>query len=144
MYRLFCLKEIFLNIYVLSQFIVYWTHFQDIHTFTCQKPLLHTLFCLFLKSSKAFSVSLTENFMFSAVVKHWRHERKAHLYTTLYYLTFQSSLKCNAFIRTPYFPVIRWYPHSAKIKIDWWGIQMFLRITHHFSLVIKLDNFYKW
>ena len=32
--------------------------FQNIHTFIYQKILLHTLFCLFLKSSKAFSVSL--------------------------------------------------------------------------------------
>ena len=29
-----------------------WIHFQDIHTFTYQKRLLHTLLCLFLKSSK--------------------------------------------------------------------------------------------
>ena len=33
-------------------------HFQNIHTFTYQTTLLHTLFCLFLKLSKAFSVSL--------------------------------------------------------------------------------------
>ena len=50
----------FFNICVLSQCIVYWIHFQNIHTFTYQKSLLHTLFCLFLKSSKAFSVSLNE------------------------------------------------------------------------------------
>ena len=35
-------------------------HFQNIHTFTYQKTLLHTLFCLFLKSSKAFCVSLKQ------------------------------------------------------------------------------------
>ena len=35
-----------------------WIHFQNIHTFTYQKTLLHTLFCLFLKLPKAFSVSL--------------------------------------------------------------------------------------
>ena len=58
LYRLFCPKEIFFNICILSQCIVYWTHFQIIHTFTYRKTLLHTLFCLFLKSSKAFSVSL--------------------------------------------------------------------------------------
>ena len=29
------------------------------HFCTYQKTLIHTLFCLFLKSSKAFSVSLT-------------------------------------------------------------------------------------
>ena len=45
---------------VLSQCIVCRIHFQNIHTFTYQKkPLLHTLFSLFLKSSKAFSVSLS-------------------------------------------------------------------------------------
>ena len=53
---LFCLKEIF----VLSpQCIVYWIHFQNIHTFTYEKILLNTLFCLFIKSSNAFSVSLS-------------------------------------------------------------------------------------
>ena len=45
------------NICVLSQFIVYWIHFQSIHTFTYKKTLLLTLFCFFWKSSKAFSVS---------------------------------------------------------------------------------------
>ena len=39
---------------------VYWIHFQNIPTFTCQKTLLNTFFCLFLKSSKAFSVSLIQ------------------------------------------------------------------------------------
>ena len=49
--------RIFFNICVLSQCIVYRIHFQNIHTFTYQKTF-HTLFCLFLKQSKAFSVSL--------------------------------------------------------------------------------------
>ena len=49
----------FFNIYVLSQCILYRIHFQNIHTFTYQKTLLHALFCMFLKSSKAFSVSLS-------------------------------------------------------------------------------------
>ena len=52
-------EGIFLNIFVLSQCIVYWIYFQNLHTFTYQKILLHTLFCLFLNSSKVFSVSLT-------------------------------------------------------------------------------------
>ena len=33
---------------------------QNIHRFTYKKTLLHTLFCSFLKSSKAFSVSLSQ------------------------------------------------------------------------------------
>ena len=51
-------EENFFNIFVLSQFIVYWIHFLNIRTFTYQKALLHTLFCLFLRLLKAFSVSL--------------------------------------------------------------------------------------
>ena len=49
-FLLFILSEgSFLNICVLSQCILYWIHFQNIHIFT----LFHTHFCLFLKSSKA-------------------------------------------------------------------------------------------
>ena len=50
-------KEIFFNISVLPKCMMYWIKFQKIDTVTCQKALLHTLFCLFLKSSKVFSVS---------------------------------------------------------------------------------------
>ena len=53
-----CFISNFFNICVLSQCIVYWIHFQNTHTFTCQNILLHTHFCLFLKLSKTFSVSL--------------------------------------------------------------------------------------
>ena len=35
--------------------------FQNIHTFTYQKTLLHTFFCLFLKSSKAFECIFNPN-----------------------------------------------------------------------------------
>ena len=38
------------KICVLSQCIVYGIHFQDTHIFTYQKTILHTFFCLFLKS----------------------------------------------------------------------------------------------
>ena len=52
------IRRIFFNICVLSQGIVHWIDFQNIHTFTYQKTLLYTLFYLFLKSLKALSVSL--------------------------------------------------------------------------------------
>ena len=48
----------FFNICVLSQCLVYWINFQNMYTFTYQKTLLHTLFYLFIKSSRVFSVSL--------------------------------------------------------------------------------------
>ena len=51
-------EDIFFNICVLSQCIVHWIDFQSIYTFTYQKTWLHTLFCLFLKLSKAFIVFL--------------------------------------------------------------------------------------
>ena len=54
-------KRKFFSICVLSQFIVYWIHFQNKYTFTYQKAILHKLFCLFLKSSKAFRGSLSSN-----------------------------------------------------------------------------------
>ena len=57
LYHLFCQKQFFLT-FVLSQCIVYWIHFRNIHTFTYQKPLLQTLFCWFLKSFTAFGVFL--------------------------------------------------------------------------------------
>ena len=68
---LFYPKEIFLTICVLSQCIVYWLHFQNIHTFTNQKTLLHIFFCSFFKSSKVFSVSLRMK-NFNTMRVHWK------------------------------------------------------------------------
>ena len=48
------------GIYVLSQCILYWIHFQNIHTFMYQKTLLHKLSYLLLKLSKAFRVFLNK------------------------------------------------------------------------------------
>ena len=42
LYHLFCPKELFFYICVLSQCMVYWILFQNVHTFTYQKILLHT------------------------------------------------------------------------------------------------------
>ena len=44
----------FFNICVLSQCIMDGMHFQNIHIFTYQKALLHTLFCLFLKQPSVY------------------------------------------------------------------------------------------
>ena len=48
----------FFNIVVLSQCIVYWLYFQNVHTFTYQKTLFHTLLLLVFKIVKASRVSL--------------------------------------------------------------------------------------
>ena len=47
LYRLFCPKRIYLN--VLPQCLVYWIHFQNIHTFAYRKTLIHTLLLLVFK-----------------------------------------------------------------------------------------------
>ena len=39
----------FFNICVLSKFMVYWIHFHNVHIFTHQKALLHTLLLLVFK-----------------------------------------------------------------------------------------------
>ena len=60
LYRLFCPK-FFFNIWVLSQCIVYSKNFQNIYIYLHTKKITSCIFvCLFLKSSKAFSVSLTK------------------------------------------------------------------------------------
>ena len=45
-------KENFFRICVLSQCMVYWIHFQNIHTFTYQKTLVYTFFLLVFKIAK--------------------------------------------------------------------------------------------
>ena len=45
-------REIFFNIFFLSQCILDWINFQNIYTLTYRNTLLHTLFRWFLKSSK--------------------------------------------------------------------------------------------
>ena len=56
----FARRNFFFNICVSSPCIVYWINFQNIHTFEYQKAFLHTLFCLFLKSLEAFSLSFQD------------------------------------------------------------------------------------
>ena len=51
-------KGNFFKIFDLSQCIVHWIQFPNLHTFTYQKILLHIHFWLFLISLKVFSVSL--------------------------------------------------------------------------------------
>ena len=59
--RLFFPKYFFFSIWVLTQCITYWRNFQDIYIYISlhiKKHFFMHFCCLFLKSSKAFSVSL--------------------------------------------------------------------------------------
>ena len=58
LHDLFSTKNIF-KICALSQCIVYWIHFQNLHTFTYQNTLRPIPFCLFLKWLKTFTEYLT-------------------------------------------------------------------------------------
>ena len=66
-------KSVFFAIFILSegfvlfQCIVYWINFQCIYTFIYKKHYLIHFCCLFLKSSKAFSVSLIMFFFLKRV-----------------------------------------------------------------------------
>ena len=72
LYRLFCPNEVFfLHLCFMSVYsVLYWIQFLKIHTFTYQKTLLHTLFCLLLKSWKAFSVSLSYKWLLANLLIH--------------------------------------------------------------------------
>ena len=54
----FVRRKFFLTFLLTSQFIVYWIHFQNIHTFTYQKTLLHTLLLFIFKISKSLQCIL--------------------------------------------------------------------------------------
>ena len=58
----------FFRICVLSQCIVYWIHFHNIHTFTYQKTLLHKLLLLVFKIIESLQCIL--NFLFFALILH--------------------------------------------------------------------------
>ena len=61
MCRLFCPKGIFFDICVLSQCLVYWIQFQNIHTFTYKKYYFIQFCCLVIKSSDNYDgASLVE------------------------------------------------------------------------------------
>ena len=82
------------NICVLPQCIVYWIHFQNIDTFIYQKTLLLTLFCLFWKLLKAFSVSLRTNMLLHHIKKHWLAIK---LHQSKQYITCYNLLLCQRY-----------------------------------------------
>ena len=67
--------EVFFNICVLSQCIVYWIHLQNIYTFTYKKILLHTLLLLVFKIVKSFQSVLNahawKRFLFIFILPLW-------------------------------------------------------------------------
>ena len=58
-------KRNFFKFCVLSQFIVYWIHFQDIHTFIQKKALLHTILLLAFKIVESLQCILNYSKIFA-------------------------------------------------------------------------------
>ena len=90
----------FFNLCALSQGIVYWIHFQNIHTFTYQKTLLQTPFCLFLQSPKAASVSFIK-------IRMW--ELPNHVFSCQWWLWIN--------------PLICHLPRSLSLKSFLWTVK---------------------
>ena len=114
-------KGIFFNICVLFQCIVYWIQFQNKRTFTYQKALLHTRFCLFLKSSKAFSLSL-------------KHRVSLWIYLIQYLLKSENlghSSISSVCIERNVFSVwasMKMY-FTGKVKLDWFKYSFLVLFT---------------
>ena len=113
-------EENFFNICVLSQCIVFWIHFQNIYSFTYQKSLLHTLSCLFLKSLKAFSVSLSR-------FLHPNQRFSRNIFTPLC-SNFEHLCMCNSWLLvSTYYLQISWNGINRKLTLRisfdkwcWW------------------------
>ena len=88
----FLSKGNFFKICVLSQCILYWIHFQNIHTFTYQKTLLHTLLLLVFKIVESLRCILKDIL------------QKNYVFFTWYRKIFQS---CNS--QFPHFWTINFY-----------------------------------
>ena len=58
--NVYLVQRKFFNICVISHCIVYWLNFQNIHTFTYQKTLLHTLLLLVCKIVKSLQCILND------------------------------------------------------------------------------------
>ena len=86
MYRSFCPKEVFFNICVLSECIVYWIHFQNIHTFTYWKTKNHTLFVACFWDCRKPSVYPKGKGTFP-------HHHVILLFTSIYYQKFNSNFE---------------------------------------------------
>ena len=102
--------------YVLSQCIVYWTHFQNIHTFIYQKTLLLTLFYLFWKLMKAFTVSLRTNIILHHIKKHYFIlivNQSQSIKTIYFQIYFIYTIKCGWL--GPIFGIfVSWFLNSLK------------------------------
>ena len=113
-----------LNIYFLSQCIVYWIHFQNIHSFTYQKTLLHTLLLLIFKNAKCLQ----------CIIKVWKYPRMKVLSDVL----FSSSLI------TPYLTFFILLTYSgwafSKLLTDGGKRSSFPKICHTYPTMMKLST----
>ena len=94
-------KENISEICVLSRCIVYWIHFNNIHAFTYQKTLLHTLFLLVFKTIESTQCIL--NILKLVVIRDQNIQRSNSLKWIARYFVSLVSVDINRFLN--YFPV---------------------------------------
>ena len=114
-------KGFFFNICVLSQCILYWIHFQNKHTFTYQKALLHTRFCLFLKSSKVFSVSLKHRVSLWLYLIQYLLKSENLGHSSISFVCIERNVFSAWVSMKIYFP--------GKVKLDWFKYSFLVLFT---------------
>ena len=107
-----------------------WIRFQNIHTFTYQKTLPHTFFCLFLKSSKAFSVFLI---YYRNIALHLLH------YKYLHYRYSQKSLQIS-----PKSDTLIFFSKAAKTIFLVFGLKLVLNMTFNLNKTYFPGKFAIW
>ena len=84
----------FFNICVLSQCVVYWIHFQNIHTFPYQKTLFCTLLLLVFKTIESLQCILkwSDTFFsrFQGVMLSWPHSNFSSKLKSFWYLWYNN------------------------------------------------------
>ena len=120
LYRLFYRKGSLLRLIFISQCIVYWIHFQNIHPVTYQETLLHILF----KIVKTFSVSLSKNNVTVSFISKWKPKAKS-----LFSNFFSHKILMNRLNQGSYW-------HRTSFNIMFWGMSL----NRLRNLLEKLNN----
>ena len=117
-FTLYFLWSNFFNICVISQCIVYWIHFQKIHTSTYQKSLLHTLLlrvfkiveslqCIlntFISLNNFITYSVTQSKTSCINVRYDSQKRKRWLWSLLFHLFVFQNVAFVINVTAKYFP----------------------------------------
>ena len=121
LYRLFCPKDFF-NISVLSRFIVYWIHFQNIQALVLyQKTSLHAILLLVFKIVESLQCILKyENVVNCSIISLFCKFFWLNLIRSFVKIIFLYLLESNAHVLSlPIYQIYSFYfPRNMKKKIN--------------------------